>query len=429
MFIFTFPTLRNYLNHALATTLVKVNSFKVFARSVPGLIFTWLITRYFLFQFITLKFYYPEGKWLKGDVELYQFWSLGLIQRIFPINDSMWQYPPLAGFIFTIPQYIFGNSNIGFIFTMIFFDFLILVTILKFGRSLFERKIPVSLDGFAGAWFWIIWPILMGPLLLTRFDLVPTFFAILGLIAVYEKRINLASFLITIGTLLKLWPILILSILDKKIIRRMILPICIFSALILIFIEFISVGSLSFLENQSSRGLQVESVAAILYVIYKLLGGDVEYPFRFGSLEVEAVFANQIAFLLNISILIFFFTIFLLNIKGKLSGLNIFEKSLIVIIFAIGLSRVFSPQFWIWIGGFSALVVIFNNTKLKRVILLLSISALFTQILYPALYVGLLSGEFFPSLIQIIRIVLFVSAMILSFKLLIQSSKKRVNDV
>jgi len=406
-----------------------VNSFKVFARSVPGLIFTWLITRYFLFQFITLKLYYPEGKWLKGDVELYQFWSLGLIQRIFPINDSMWQYPPLAGFIFTIPQYIFGNSNIGFIFTMIFFDFLILVTILKFGRSLFERKIPVSLDGFAGAWFWIIWPILMGPLLLTRFDLVPTFFAILGLIAVYEKRINLASFLITIGTLLKLWPILILSILDKKIIRRMILPISIFGAFILIFIEFISVGSLSFLENQSSRGLQVESVAGILYVIYKLLGGNVEYPFRFGSLEVEAVFANQIAFLLNISTLIFFLIIFILNIKGKLSGLNIFEKSLIVIIFAIGLSRVFSPQFWIWIGGLSALVVIFINTKLKRVILLLSISALFTQILYPALYVGLLSGEFFPSLIQIIRIVLFVSAMILSFKLLIQSSKKRVTDV
>jgi len=406
-----------------------VNSIKVFARSVPGLIFTWLITRYFLFQFITLKLYYPEGKWLKGDVELYQFWSLGLIQRIFPINDSMWQYPPLAGFIFTIPQYIFGNSNIGFIFTMIFFDFLILVTILKFGRSLFERKIPVSLDGFAGAWFWIIWPILMGPLLLTRFDLVPTFFAILGLIAVYEKRINLASFLITIGTLLKLWPILILSILDKKIIRRMILPISIFGAFILIFIEFISVGSLSFLENQSSRGLQVESVAGILYVIYKLLGGNVEYPFRFGSLEVEAVFANQIAFLLNISTLIFFLIIFILNIKGKLSGLNIFEKSLIVIIFAIGLSRVFSPQFCIWIGGLSALVLIFNNTKLKRVILLLSISALFTQILYPALYVGLLSGEFFPSLIQIIRIVLFVSAMILSFKLLIQSSKKRVTDV
>ena len=406
-----------------------MNSFKVFARSVPGLIFAWLVTRYILFQFITLKFYYPEGKWLKGDVELYQFWSLGLIQRIFPINDSMWQYPPLAGFIFTIPQYIFGNSNIGFIFTMIFFDFLILITILKFGRKLFDRKIPVSLEGFAGAWFWIIWPILMGPLLLTRFDLVPTWFAILGLIAVYEKRIKLASFLITIGTLLKLWPILILSILDKKVIRKMILPISIFSSLILIFIEFISVGSLSFLKNQSSRGLQVESVVAILYVIFKLLGGNVEYPFRFGSLEVEAVFANQIAFLLNISTLIFFLIIFILNIKGRLSNLNIFEKSLIVIIFAIGLSRVFSPQFWIWIGGLSALVVSFKNTKLKKVILLLSISALFTQILYPALYVGLLSGEFFPSLIHIIRIVLFVSAMILSFKLLIQSSKKKVTDV
>lgn len=405
-----------------------MNSFKTFTRSVPGLIFTWLVTRYFLFQFITLKFYYPEGKWLKGDVELYQFWSLGLIQRIFPINDSMWQYPPLAGFVFTIPQYIFGNSNIGFIFTMIFFDFLILLTILKFGLSLYKSKIAVSLNGFAGAWFWVIWPILMGPLLLTRFDLVPTWFAILGLIAIYEKRIKLAGFLITVGSLLKLWPILILSILDRKILSKIIFPIVILSVLVLIFIEFISVGSFSFLENQTSRGLQVESVAAVIFVIFKLWGANVDYPFRYGSLEVEAVFANEIALILNLSTLIFFLIIFTLNIKDKLNSLNIFEKSLIVIIFAIGLSRVFSPQFWIWIGGISALVILFKDTKLKRVILILSSSALLTQILYPALYVGLLNGDLIPSLIQILRITLFLYAMVLSFKLLIQSSKKKANN-
>jgi len=405
-----------------------VNSFKAFTRSVPGLIFTWLVTRYFLFQFITLKFYYPEGKWLKGDVELYQFWSLGLIQRIFPINDSMWQYPPLAGFVFTIPQYIFGNSNIGFIFTMIFFDFLILLTILKFGLSLYKRKIAVSLNGFAGAWFWVIWPILMGPLLLTRFDLVPTWFAILGLIAIYEKRIKLAGFLITVGSLLKLWPILILSILDRKIFSKIVLPIVISSVLVLIFIEFISVGSFSFLENQTSRGLQVESVAAVIFVIFKLWGANVEYPFRFGSLEVEAVFAHEIALILNLSTLIFFLIIFTLNIKEKLNSLNVFEKSLIVIIFAIGLSRVFSPQFWIWMGGISALVILFKDTKLKKVILILSTSALLTQILYPALYVGLLSGDLIPSLIQILRITLFIYAMVLSFKLLIQSGKKKANN-
>lgn len=405
-----------------------MNSFKTFTRSVPGLIFTWLVTRYFLFQFITLKFYYPEGKWLKGDVELYQFWSLGLIQRIFPINDSMWQYPPLAGFVFTIPQYIFGNSNIGFIFTMIFFDFLILLTILKFGLSLYKSKIAVSLNGFAGAWFWIIWPILMGPLLLTRFDLVPTWFSILGLIAIYEKRIKLAGFLITVGSLLKLWPILILSILDRKILSKIIFPIVISSVLVLIFIEFISVGSFSFLENQTSRGLQVESVAAVIFVIFKLWGANIDYPFRYGSLEVEAVFANEIALILNLSTLIFFLIIFILNIKDKLNSLNIFEKSLIVIIFAIGLSRVFSPQFWIWIGGISALVILFKDTKLKRVILILSSSALLTQILYPTLYVGLLNGDLIPSLIQILRITLFLYAMVLSFKLLIQSSKKKANN-
>jgi hypothetical protein len=341
----------------------------------------------------------------------------------------MWQYPPLAGFIFTIPQYIFGNSNIGFIFTMIFFDFLILLTILKFGLSLYKRNLLVSLNGFAGAWFWVIWPILMGPLLLTRFDLVPTWFAIIGLISIYEKRIKLAGFLLAIGTLLKLWPILILSIVEKRILRKILLPVIISVILILIFIEIISFGSLSFLENQSSRGLQVESVAAVVFVIFKLFGANVEYPFRFGSLEVEATFANQIAFILNISTIVFFLWLFFLNIKGKLNDLNIFEKSLIVIIFAIGLSRVFSPQFWIWIGGISALVILFKETKLNKVIFILSISALLTQVLYPALYVGLLNGELFPSLVQILRIIFFISAMVLSFKLLIQLRKKKVKNV
>ena len=297
---------------------------------------------------------------------------------------------------------------------------------MKFGLSLYKRNVLIALEGFAGAWFWVIWPILMGPLLLTRFDLVPTWFAILGLIAIYEKRINLAGFLIAIGSLLKLWPILILSIIDKKTLRKIISPFVFSCILILIFIEFISVGSFSFLENQSSRGLQVESIVAIIYVIFKLLGGNVEYPFRYGSLEVEAIFANQIATILNISTVAFFLILLILNIKGKLNVLNIFEKSLIVIIFAIGLSRVFSPQFWIWIGGLSALVILFKESKLNKVVLILAGSAFLTQILYPALYVGLLNGDLFPSIIQILRIILFISAMTLSFKLLLESSKQKV---
>lgn len=132
---------------------------------------------------------------------------------------------------------------------------------------------------------------------------------------------------------------------------------------------------------------------------------------------------------LNLVTLLTFIIILFLNFKNRLNNLNLFEKSLIIIVLAIGLSRVFSPQFWIWIGGLSSFVVIFKQTKLLKLIGVLSISALFTQILYPALYVGLLSGEIIPSLVQIIRIGLFIYAMILSFKLLINSFKMKVTNV
>ena len=66
-----------------------------------------------LFLFITQVLPYPEGKWLKGDVDLYNFWAKGLVKGIFPIDDQMWQYPPLAGVAFAIPQWLFGNALTG----------------------------------------------------------------------------------------------------------------------------------------------------------------------------------------------------------------------------------------------------------------------------------------------------------------------------
>lgn len=394
-----------------------MKSLNLFLKNVPALFFSWSITRYILFLFITLKLPYPEGKWLKGDVELYDFWSISLVKGIFPISDSMWQYPPIAGFVISLAKFLFGNANLGFIFTMLLFDLIILIVLSIYG--IYENKSKdIKFSGLIGSWFWVIWPIFMGPLLLTRFDLVPTLFAVLSLIAIYHLRIGLTSFLITVGTLIKLWPLLLISIIDRKYLKLIIFLVSIFTLAILIFTNLISVGWFSFLDNQSQRGLQVESVAAIFYVILGLFGLKVEYPFRYGSLEVNSVFANQISMFLNISTLIFFIIIFIFNWKKKFDHLNVFDKALIIIVLAIGLSRVFSPQFYIWLGGLSAVALIQKDCQTKKIITFLSISAVFSQILYPGLYVGLLSFEIFPTIIQLARILFFIFALGLGLKLL-----------
>ena len=408
-----------------------MRSINLFLKNIPALFFSWSVSRYVLFLIITLVLPYPEGIWLKGDVDLYNFWSQGLVKGIFPIDDSMWQYPPLAGIVFAIPQWIVGNSLTGFIAFMAIFDLLILITLLTTGLNRFKTNfITTSFHGLSGAWFWVLWPIVMGPLTLTRFDVVPTFFALLALIALSTKNVRpyLSGFLISIGALVKLWPMLLLFIYPKAVLRKVSASFISTTVLFLLFMSTWSVGFANFLNNQSSRGLQVESIAASPFVLAKFLGKNVEYPFQYGSLEVNAQFATQVALLLNLMTIIVFAIILLLNYQNKLNYLNLVDKALVIVMISISLSRVFSPQFWVWIGGLAALALINKETKLKKVIILLTISAFLTQLIYPGQYIQLLSGDFFATLLQLTRVTLFVWALILGTKLLLKPTSGKVNE-
>ena len=408
-----------------------MRSINLFLRNIPALFFSWSASRYVLFLFITLVLPYPEGKWLKGDVDLYNFWAKGLVKGIFPIDDPMWQYPPLAGVVFAIPQWIFGNALTGFIIFMIIFDLLILIALLITGLNRFKlNSSSTSLNGLSGAWFWVLWPLLMGPRALTRFDVVPTFFALLALIVLSNKKMRpyLSGLLLSIGALVKLWPMLLFVIYPKKVIKKVSASFVSTLVLMILFMSTWSVGFSNFLNNQTSRGLQVESIAATPFVLAKLFGANVEYPSRYGSLEVQALYANEIGFLLNLFTLIIFMILFILNYQNKLNYLNLFDKALVIVMISIALSRVFSPQFWVWIGGLAALALINKETKLKKVIVLLSISAFLTQLLYPGQYVQLLSGDFFATLLQLSRVTLFVWALVLGTKLLLKPTSGKVNE-
>ena len=406
-----------------------MRSINLFLKNIPALFFSWSVSRYVLFLIITLVLPYPEGIWLKGDVDLYNFWAKGLVQGIFPIDDSMWQYPPLAGIVFAIPQWIVGNSLTGFIAFMAIFDLLILITLLITGLNRFNtNSTTTSFYGLSGAWFWVLWPIVMGPLTLTRFDVVPTFFALLALIALSNKNVRpyLSGFLLSIGALVKLWPMLLLVIYPKAVLSKVSASFISTAVLFLLFMSTWSVGFTNFLNNQSSRGLQVESIAASPFVLAKFLGKNVEYPFQYGSLEVNAQFASQIAVMLNLLTIIVFAVILVLNYQNRLNYLDLVDKSLVIVMISISLSRVFSPQFWVWIGGLAALALINKETKLKKVIILLTISAFLTQLIYPGQYIQLLSGDFFATLLQLTRVTLFVWALIMGTKLLLKPTSGKV---
>jgi hypothetical protein len=219
---------------------------------------------------------------------------------------------------------------------------------------------------------------------------------------------------------------LLLVIYPKAVLKKVSTSFISTAVLFLLFMSTWSVGFTNFLNNQSSRGLQVESIAASPFVLAKFLGKNVEYPFQYGSLEVNAQFASQIAVMLNLLTIIVFAVILVLNYQNRLSYLDLVDKSLVIVMISISLSRVFSPQFWVWIGGLAALALINKETKLKKVIILLTISAFLTQLIYPGQYIQLLSGDFFATLLQLTRVTLFVWALIMGTKLLLKPTSGKV---
>jgi hypothetical protein len=95
---------------------------------IIGLVVTWLLTRLWvlLAGFQVIK--YPNGPSLFADVRLYDWWAANIQDGHFPINDPMWQYPPLAALIFLL-GYLIAPSTIGFVFLALAADALIFLNI------------------------------------------------------------------------------------------------------------------------------------------------------------------------------------------------------------------------------------------------------------------------------------------------------------
>ena len=140
-------------------------------RTIP-LTLTWVLTRLWVllsgFQII----YYPESEFLFSDVRLYDWWAGNIADSHFPINDPMWQYPPLAAVVFLF-GYLIAANTVGFVFLALVADLTIFILLIKRGTQT-SNSLP--------AMIWLATPLVMGPIMLGRFDVFPTLAAVFALL-------------------------------------------------------------------------------------------------------------------------------------------------------------------------------------------------------------------------------------------------------
>lgn len=198
-----------------------------------------------------------------GDVTIvYKFWTDQILVADFWVGiDSAWVYPILA----IVPMLVaatFGPALYATTWLVLVFGLNLLAFVAVIGWRREARNV-------AAAWWWIAFLMLLGPIALGRIDATTVPVAIAGVMFA-STRPRVAALLLTLAAWVKVWPValfvaLFVSSRDRW---RALLVAVGTSVLIIAFaLSFGSGGNvLSFVTQQTGRGLQVESPVSTIWM-------------------------------------------------------------------------------------------------------------------------------------------------------------------
>lgn len=373
----------------------------------------WLLTRGFALLVAGGMMLHDDWKHIFDDLEVYARWGEGLAQGQVPADDPMWQYPPLAAFVFA------GVGLLGSEPWM----FAVLFVLVDIGISLLlsaDARLRGRWEGFA---VWLAAPILLGPILYGRYDGVPTWAALGGLVAVSAPAV--AGAVLAIGGGLKVWPAVMALALPRRDWLRGAIAAGITAAAIVAVSSWVFPGVIrAFLDNGGARGLQTESVAALPFVWARLMVGDEGIPeaFRYGSSEVDHPLADAMAPWLLPLTAVGLLMLIAARALGRLDRVPVADIALVAILWLMVTSRVLSPQYNVWVVGLAALVWAAGSTDMRRATIPVAITALAAQALYPFALIDVVDGGFIGIALQTVRIVALVAALVVAVRVLVATS-------
>jgi hypothetical protein len=352
---------------------------------------------------------HSDWKHLFDDLEVYQRWGLQLAEGRVPANDPMWQYPPLAAFVFG------GVGLLGahpWMFAVLFVAVDIAISVLL-ARDAQHRG---SWNGFA---VWLVAPLLIGPIMYGRYDVIPTVFALAGLLAMVVPLA--AGAILAVGGALKVWPAVMALALSQRAWLRGAFGAALATAAVVAMSAWAFPSVISgFLSNGEARGLQTESVAALPFVWARMFVGDDVIPeaFRYGSSEVGHPWADAIAPWLLPLTAIGLLLLIAARALGRLDRVPVADIAFVAILWLMVTSRVLSPQYNVWLVGMAALVWAAGSPRMRRATIPVAITALAAQALYPFAYIDIVDGGFVGVAIQTVRIVALLACLVLAVRAL-----------
>jgi Glycosyltransferase family 87 len=299
------------------------------------------------------------------DTPVYERYGDALARGEVPYRDFRPEYPPLALPVFWFPSAVGGDYRTGF-------ESLMLVC----GVAM---VVFVALAGARGPrlFFAAVFPLLLGSVVLTRYDLWPAALTAGALAALVHGYGRLSAGVLGTAAAAKLYPLVLAPVLLRRRVEAAILVV----VALAFFLPFVGAGLADALERQLSRPLQIESLAAAALIVFQNTSGLdlVEMVGSHGSQNIGGLAGDIAGWLTSIAAAAVLVWLWVRFRRGPRDTDRVLRYAAASLVAFVALGKVLSPQFLIWLVPVVALVR-------GRAWLLLAAALVLTQTWFPYRY-------------------------------------------
>jgi hypothetical protein len=349
------------------------------------------------------------------DTTEYHRYGSAIVDGRVPYRDFGVEYPPGALPAFAAPA--LGKPD----FTLYNREFQVLMALCGAGAlaamALVLRVLGASVERTAAALgFFALAPLVLGSVILYRYDLWPAALTVAGIAGVLGGRQRLGFAALGLGIAAKAFPAVVLPpalvyVWRTRGRREALVCLGVAAAVTaVVVVPFLAIaphGVWKSIVDQASRPLQIESLgSAILLAAHHLGGLALTMVSSHGSQNLDGSLPDAVGAASSALLLVVLAAIWVAAARGPATPERVVRYSAASLVAFAAFGKVLSPQFLIWL---LPLVPLVRGRRGLAASGLLALALLLTQVWFPIRYWDLVAFEAFPSWVLLARDLVLVA--------------------
>ena len=290
------------------------------------------------------------------DTGTYQEYGDAMTDGQVPYRDFSLEYPPGALPVFLLPSLGPGDDYVGLFELLMLTCGAALVGFVAAGLAA-RRVPPVRLA--AGVGLAALSPLLLGPLLLSRFDLWPAALTAGALAALLAGRPKLGLGVLGVAAAAKIYPLALLPLIALYLWRRRgpretLVALAVFAAVVVAIVGPFAVvaphGLWESVTRQTGRPLQLESLgSSVLLVGHRLHMYDPTIVTTYGSQNLAGGLPDGLATLQSVLQALAIALVWILFARSSRTADQLVAACAASVAAFVAFGKVLSPQFLVWL--------------------------------------------------------------------------------